>query len=441
MSLLSYQSIAYLKLMFLSTLLMSCALVDQNSQTNSDTRDTINTSEKLTIALDLSMGLVADNGATPWRTTDIKFGENPMTIALDTGTNLLWSTVSDCNTDACKVHRRVDTSQSDFQYISNPDYPKTVDFGAWGKMTVKLASIPLDIGVTNPTKVKLQFDASVDYTGSQFESLAWGGGIGFPSDTTYDDTNVESIMKLLHDSFGLSDTEFSVVTDKSSKTGKFYIGYLDQNVISGMYSFLESKTYSDPGLGYLWGTELHSARLGDIEFADLNNSVLFLDSGSSRFKAESKSIKPILDALLTYSDSKGNKIFEPYNEGGSDQPYTGVKYSNGKSPDDYSGILPDFEFALPDQCNGENTMTVFSLSPEQYSYQVETGDLKGEWVAAFHILEGIPGLLVGSTFMDLVVTQFNHLSYGAELVQGPMILYQKAKGESPSKVTCQKTTE
>ena len=421
--------------------LLACNLVGSKTGIDQDSADSSNASEELKITLNLSMGLVADYGATPWRTSDIKFGDSPMNVALDTGTNLLWATVSDCETDACKVHRRIDTSQADFQYVSDPAYPKTVDFGAWGKMTVKLGSIPVSVGTENPTSVPLRFDASTGYSGSQFQYLPWGGGIGFPSDTSYDDQNVQSLIELLHDSYGLSDTEFAVITDKSSKTGKFLIGYLDQGAVSKIYSVLPPKTFAEPELAFLWGTDLKLARLGTVDFPNLSDSVLFLDSGSSRFKAEAKSIKPILDALLSYTDSAGDKIFEPYKDGDSDQPYTGVKFSNGRSPVDYEGILPDFELAIPYECNGERTMTVFSLSPEQYAFQVQAGDRKGEWVVAFHILEGIPGLLVGSTFMDLVVTQFEYLQFGDELVQGDMTLYQKARGESPAKVTCQTIKE
>ena len=155
--------------------LFACNLVGPATGKNKNISDSAKDSEALKITLNLSMGLVADYGATPWRTSDIKFGDSQMNVALDTGTNLLWATVSDCETDACKVHRGIDTSQADFRYISDATYPKTVDFGAWGKMTVKLGSIPVSVGTGNPTSVPLRFDASVDYSGSQFQYLAWGG--------------------------------------------------------------------------------------------------------------------------------------------------------------------------------------------------------------------------------------------------------------------------
>lgn len=422
-------------------LLGSCNFIDGNGIWKTTNTKASTESEELRITLNLSMGLVADYGATPWRTSDIKFGDSQMNLALDTGTKLLWATVSDCGTEACKVHRRIDTGQADFQYISDPAYPKTVDFGAWGKMTVKLGSIPILIGNENPTNVPIKFNASIDYSGSKFQYLAWGGGIGFPSDTTFDDVEIESLIKQLYYSYNLPSPEFSVRTDKNSKTGNFYIGYLDSDAFSKVYSILTPKTSADPELAYLWGTELQLARLGSVPFPDLLNSVMYLDTGSSRFKAEAKSIKPILDALLAYTDANGNKIFEPYKDGTSNQPYTGVKFRNNKGPSDFPNVLPDFEFAFPDNCNGQNTMTVYSLSPEQYSYQVQAGDRKGEWVAAFHILEGIPGLLVGSTFLDLVVTQFTYLPFEDDLVQGDITLYQKAKGEVPYKVTCESIFE
>lgn len=48
----------------------------------------------------------------------------------------------------------------------------------------------------------------------------------------------------------------------------------------------------------------------------------------------------------------------------------------------------------------------------------------------------MPGLLVGSTFMDLVVTHFKYKVFGTDLTQGFMVLYIKAKGEVPANVEC-----
>lgn len=414
----------------------SCNLVQRNSLIEKASSETLAKTTISQFTLNLSLGLVTDYGATPWRTSDIKFGDSPMNLALDTGTNLLWATMGDCNTVACKVHRRIDPSQANFKYVSNPSYPKTVDFGAWGNMVVKLGSIPLFIGTEYTTQEPVQFDASIDYSGSQFEYLSWGGGIGFPSDTSFDDENVETLIKHLFDSGSLASPEFSIVTDRESKSGKFMIGYIDPDVKSDYYGRLTPKLVGGSEVDYLWGTSLHYVKLGTNKLSDLSDTVFFVDSGSSRFKAEAKSIRPILDALLTYKDSNGTPIFETYKDESSNQPFTGVKYSNGKGPSDFSNILPDFSFAISNDCDGGNSIAVFSLSPEQYSYQVQAGGRQGEWVAAFHILDGIPGLLVGSTFMDLVVTQFTYEVSGTDLTQGDMVLYKKAKGEVPANVEC-----
>lgn len=411
--------------------LVDCTAMPQESTIGAERPDKLRE-----ITLSLGLAALADYGATPWRTPDIQMGESQVNFALDTGTNLFWSTVDTCATTACEAHNRINTSQPDFHFVPNPEYPKQVSFGPWGNMTVNLGSVPLRIESALEVPITIPFDAAIDYSGSKFQYLASGGGIGFPSDTSFDDTNVETLFKVLYFGGFVDQPKFGAVTDEISKSGKFYLGHFNSNLVSIPYNTLKPKKSKHPELGFLWGTNLYSANLGSHTFPALKNSVFYLDTGSSRFKAGSKSIKPILDALLSYKDSHGNPIFETYSDDGA-STYTGVKYANGKGPQDFEDILPNFRFAIGDECFGASGATLFSLSPDQYSYKVEVGDRAGEWVAAFHILEGVDGLLVGSTFMDLVGAEFNHtVEASGQLGQGNIILYHKVTGEKPAGAAC-----
>ncbi len=171
----------------------------------------------------LKLGSIADYGATPWYTNELQMGDSPMNFTLDTGTTLFWATTTECTDVACKAHPRVDTTQSGYKPLSAPGYPKTVSFGPWGSMQVKLAQIQLnDVGI----KLNLvDFAASYKYSGSKFQYLNWGGGIGFPSETSQVDQYQTSFMRDLVKQ-GVNPI-FSVYTDHTpfvGPTGDFWIG-------------------------------------------------------------------------------------------------------------------------------------------------------------------------------------------------------------------------
>ncbi len=191
---------------------------------------------------------------------------------------------------------------------------------------------------------------------------------------------------------------------------------------------LPAKKSTLPDLGYLWGTNLIEAKLGETSFPNISDSMFFLDTGSSRFKARSESITPILNEFLKYT-YEGQPIFIKIIE---DDKFVGLQYANGKGPQDYEGILPEFTLNIGDMCGGEKGQSLIAgLNPIQYSYYVDEGDRSGTWVLAFHVLEGINGLLVGSTFMDYVVTTFTHVKgEGDDLSQGDMYIYKKSAGDN-----------
>ncbi len=388
------------------------------------------TSHAESMILGLKRGIMADYGATPWYTDNLIMGTSEMNFTLDTGTTLFWATTTECTNVACEAHPRVDVNQSGYEPIPAPGYPKTVSFGPWGSMQVKLAEIALN-GAAGEDIEKVDFAASYQYSGSKFQYLSWGGGIGFPSETSQVDKYQTSFMRDLVKK-GL-DPLFSVTTDFGG-LGEFWIGAESPKRVEETMVRLPAKKSTLPGLGYLWGTNLIAAKLGETYFPNVSNSLLFLDTGSSRFKARSQSILPILNEFLKYT-YEGEPIFTKIIEEGQ---FVGLQYANGKNPTDYQGILPEFTLNIGDMCKGKEAQSlVAGLSPLQYSYYVQEGDRAESWVLAFHILEGVDGLLVGSTFLDNVVATFEHVKgTGDDLSQGDMYLYQKSSGTNLATYKC-----
>lgn len=388
------------------------------------------------LRMSLKRGSLADYGATPWFTADVTMGTSPMQFALDTGTNLFWATLDKCQTEACMNHPRVNTSQPDFKIIENPNYPKTVNFGPWGTMKVDLAEVPVNL--TSKSLGAMRFDGSINYQGDKFKYLAWGGGIGLPSESSTVSPDISNFFQALYKTGSLTMAAISFFTDANHYTGTVILGGDDPTLYdAGTLVELPAKKSLSPDLSYLWGTNLIRGYVGAKEITELASKIFYLDSGSSRFKGGSEYINPILEQLLTYKDSDGNPIFEYYDYQ-ADIGYTGIKYANNKSPLDYQGILPDFSLVIGTTCNAQAGQSAkISLSPAQYSYKVEAGEWFGEWVAAFHVLKDVDGLLVGSTFMDLVYTRFSfNVSSDQTLSQGTTAIYKTTTGEQPSGYEC-----
>lgn len=388
------------------------------------------------VSLPLKKGPTADYGATPWFTTGVTMGTSPMQFALDTGTNLFWATVDTCTTVACEAHQRVNTTQPGFAFIPNPSYPMKVSFGPWGSMEVNLGQV--SVSLASASLKDMRFDASIDYEGVKFKYLNWGGGIGLPSESSSVSPDINNIFLSLYNNASLPLAAISFYTDGQRAEGMAILGGDNPSLYdpATQVELLPKKSPS-ADLNYLWGTNVSKVEVGTTEIAELTNGIFYLDSGSSRFKGGDEFIKPILERLLTYKDSEGNPIFETYSDA-PDTPYTGIKYADGKSPQDFTDILPDFSVTIGDTCNAEKGhATRISLSPEQYSYKVDVGDRKGEWVAAFHVLDGVDGLLVGSTFMDLMYTRFEFgILPDQSLTQGAMALYKKKSGDQPEGYDC-----
>ena len=387
------------------------------------------------ITIDLYHGLFADYGATPWYTPNLSVGTSPMRFALDTGTNLLWATSDQCNTAACGVHRRVDTSQPGFSWVRKPQPPQEVSFGPWGSMGVWIGKASF-VHTYPALSTPLTFFASVNYRGEKFEYLAWGGGIGFPSESS-SVKDTDFYFKALVDS-GAVGPAFSIHTNPDTGSGAFILGAPDSSQYDPSTAVnLPPKKSVNPELAYLWGTPLANVQVGTVPLPALQNQIFYLDTGSSRFKGDGAYVYPILNQLLGYKDRRGKDIFEKSYEMVDGQlTWTGLQYASG-GPGDYAN-LPDLRLTLGDACGGvQGRRLEISLSPTQYSYQVEIGDRPYEWVVAVHRLDGVGGLLVGSTLMDFVYAAFQYnRSADGTLSQGNMTLFKKNLGPQPAGYQC-----
>jgi len=384
-----------------------------------------------TVEMNLKLGSVADYGASPWYTEDIRIGASKLKLALDNGADFIWATSDECATPACNAHAKVDTSQTGFRWLDKT--PATRSFGSWGDMITWTGSVQFvtPAGTLPP----LAFFASVNYQGSQFQYLAWDGGIGLPARS--DKTTAPSAFfpKLLMDAGYVSKPVFSLVTNPGAKSGKFVMGgvngaYLAAGPVTTLPPKPEQETDD------VWGTELSGLSVGNKAIGALDGAVFFLDTGSSRFKGDSQYVLPVLTELIRYKDSSGNAIFEKVLQDGN---WAGLAYASG-APGDYEN-LPAITLRLGTDCgNAAGKRAVVMLSPAQYSYQVEAGDRAGQWVVAFRILKEIGGLLVGSTFLDLFHTSYEYEIDGeGNYTQGNMLLYGKSPdfGPGPAGYECE----
>ena len=388
-------------------------------------------------AVTLTLGKVADYGASPWYTNKISFGSSTVEMIFDNGTNLFWATTDQCASTACNAHSKINTSQTGFSFVTNPSYPKTISFGAWGSMEAKLGSVGFSMLKSAGTvQMSVQFQAATNYSGPQFQYLSWGGGIGLPSESSSIEPNITDFFGEILSSQQLSLTAISFEMDDSKETGTVTFGAFGPNAKKDIEIILEPKKSPDKDNMYLWGSNLYSAHIGVVGFSNLINGRFYLDTGSSRFKGGREFIEPILSVMLTYKDNSGNNIFETYTDVPNTR-FTGIKYANGKGPDDYVGILPEFSVYVGDVCQGSSSNTaLIQLAPSQYSYKVEIGDRAGEWVLAFHVLDGIDGLLVGSTLMKYFSTTFIYDINGNEYSQGNMIMYPRTDIPPYGEVVC-----
>ncbi|MBN1994412.1 MAG: hypothetical protein JW953_17065 [Anaerolineae bacterium] len=381
-------------------------------------------------AFNLHRGEMANYGATPWYTENISVGTSQLRFALDSGSNFIWATSDLCTTEACNTHKKVNTAQLDFTWVNTTTVKRS--FGPWGSMNTWTGMVPFE---TPFTSIDIPFFASVEYSGEKFQYLAWEGGVGFPSSSDAVADGSGFYFHSLYESGAIVEPTFSVVTYPETGEGTFFLGGDDpaQYDESSEIELQPNRT----GEGkYLWGTDLYAAQLGDTLLPSLTNSRFYLDTGSSVFKGDSVYLIPVMTHLYDIRDAANERIFEKIYD--TEGRWIGLVYANGGDPTKHAAILPDFTLTMGQSCEMQAGQAAkISLNAQQYSYYVEEGDQQGQWVVAFTPLDGVGGLLVGSTFMDLMYTTFNYVAEeNGGLTQGNMYLYQKATGTGPSALSC-----
>src|SRR5690606_24854791 len=284
------------------------------------------------ITLPMQRGPMADYGATPWYTDRIALGKSPMRLALDSGASFFWATSDLCTTQACNAHARVDTGQPGFVWLDKT--PTTRSFGPWGNMTTWTGAVPLYID-GGPWQA-IPFFASVDYSGAKFQYLTWGGGVGLPSESADVTPGSGFLIEMLYFKGGIPSPEFSMLTEPWTGTGFTWLGGRGDPTYFDPRSEVQLQP-KKAAIGYLWGTNLYSVRLGGTPLPPLAGQTFFLDSGSSRFKGDAQYVYPIMQPLSQLRDAQGNLIFTPtYDDAGN---WVGLYYTNGR-PSDYPN-LPD----------------------------------------------------------------------------------------------------
>lgn len=319
----------------------------------------------------LQRGLYQNNGATPWYAmVPLGYPGQTMKIALDTGSNFIWTTSTLCGS-GCQHYgnQQFDyaTSQT-FEWLDQTQ--QAVSFGPWGTMMVELGrdyvSMPSGAYYNTP------FYLAASYSGSQFQQLDWDGGLGLPSGNAYTDPNIPHFVAGLMNT-GLVDAAMpylSFSTDPSSGTGTALIGGFDPNAFDPNTGiFMRWSPYSIASLDYIWTTALASYQVGEQTLA--SNVFFCLDSGSSQFKGDPTLMSQTLGLVS-----------------GSNPPDVtltlGYSYETGQA-----GVI--------------------TVPPSVYDVTIQAGPQQGQTLPQFAPLDGVDGLvLVGSLLMDQLYTIFEY---------------------------------
>lgn len=311
-------------------------------------------------------GPFQNNGASPWYTV-LGIGSPPqeLKIAIDSGTNIAWTTSTLCPENSCQHYAggRFDYKKSStFRFTDCLQRP--FSFGPWGTMQVETGADKMTLPTGLSVDANMFFSA--DYSGSQFAQLDWDGGIGLPSSSAY----VEGRSTFLFQDLmiqGHIDPKMPFVafdTNPSTKTGVCQMGGFDPSKATGPHLFLPWAVYSAfNGVEYLWTSPLNKMIVGNAEISPEKSKLFSLDTGSSQFKGDDE----IMNSTLSEIASQGNPQIEFVFDGGYIQ-----------------------------------------IGPEIYNVLIEEGPDKGKTLPQFNPL-GLTNLaLVGSVLMDFCYCVFQY---------------------------------
>lgn len=304
----------------------------------------------------MQRGPFQNNGATPWY-SPLALGTpgQPLKLAIDTGTNITWTTSTLCPTEQC-LHSgggRFDyQASSTFAFTDSLQRPYS--FGPWGTMQVEAGTDMLALPQGEAISINLFLAAN--YSGDQFRQLDWDGGIGLPSSSAYSEQR-SSILFLELIQRGHIDPQQPYVCfdwDPITQLGTCQMGGIDQRKTQGPHLFLPWAAYNKiPGVEYIWATDLSTYTVGGKTLA--THIRFALDSGSSRFKGDDALIKQTLNRI-----------------------------AQGDNPDVVLGFT-----------GGEIT-----LGADLYNVLIEEGPEKGQVLPQFAALGLTDLVLVGSLVME-----------------------------------------
>jgi saccharopepsin len=347
-------------------------------------------------------GPYQDNGATPWYASiGIGSPQQPLKIALDTGSNFIWSTSSLCDPAANSC---VHYGGGEFVYQNSKSFswldqtPTPVSFGPWGTMMVERGSDYFTFPGAPQLPAPTQFYLAESYTGDQFAELDWDGGIGFPSGTDYVQPGISFMMQDLINKNVIS-WQYPYVSfnwNAATRSGTCQIGGVDTSAYDPNAGIVMpwAPYTAFSGVEYIWTTPLLNYVYGNQVIPISPNAMFALDSGSSQFKGDDDIMNETL-ALIAISQQ-----------------------------------------TLQLQV-GQSTVTgapgVISVPPSVYEVMIEQGDNKGKVLPQFNPLGLTDLVLVGSVLMDQLYTVFEYTAIplptgGYKLAPANMYLYNKVNG-------------
>ncbi len=343
----------------------------------------------------MAKGPYQDNGASPWSTsTSLGTPAQMLKFALDTGTNILWSTSSLCTPTGCQHYsggRFLYEQSTTFDWIDKNQIQYS--FGPWGTMTVETGKDVL--GIPGGSTLPVGFYLSAAYDSPEFAEIDWDGGIGLPSGSAYVQKNNSFIVEeLMNDgTIAPSLPYISFDWDDGAKTGSCEIGGFDSSkYIADEGIYMPWTPYTQfAGVEYIWTTPLDSYRVGSQGFG--SNLQFCLDSGSSQFKGDDYIMNTTL-FLLT-------------------------KFGN---PPVTMGIN-----------GGEITVT-----SDQYMVEIEAGSNQGQVLPQFKALGLTNLVLVGSVLMEYCYTIFVYgvvVNPSGRITLAPKGMYAFNKPNGPKIIT------
>lgn len=340
------------------------------------------TEDNKSFAVLMIRGTLTDNGATPWY-AEMKIGDQSgFKFMIDTGTTHTWITSTECKTPACNCHTKYDPSSCKLPDPKN--IPVEIDFGPWGQMLACLCRDRFTLQDMDTVVIDETFYYSTCYTGDQFKELVCDGAIAIPSFKSDYKTRKSNGLNILLSN--VSYTDSGLILEELKKKGfinecivTFDLSHESNKGICIFGKYMNNSTQNSipvikSGPYYkLWTICLDSLNYNGEPI--LNNLNFILDTGSSRFKGDPQYINQIIDKI-----TEGGRLPKVLD--------------NEKDLKNYKDITLEI-----------NTQ-FYTLRPEEYFLKIEKESV---WKLAFHPMVGLENyLLVGSAFLDTVISSFNY---------------------------------